>query len=63
MAFKNPIGRRGALSLAGAAAVTRGAHADNPSEVKIAMIMPLSGPWARSGLLEQMGARMAVDDA
>ncbi|MBN8899293.1 MAG: ABC transporter substrate-binding protein, partial [Rhodospirillales bacterium] len=24
--------------------------------------MPLSGPWARQGILEQMGARMAVDD-
>ena len=62
MALISPLGRRGALSLAGAAAVTRAARADNPPEVKIAMIMPLSGPWARSGLLEQMGARMAVDD-
>jgi branched-chain amino acid transport system substrate-binding protein len=26
------------------------------------MLVPLSGPWARSGLLEQMGARMAVDE-
>jgi branched-chain amino acid transport system substrate-binding protein len=26
------------------------------------MLMPLTGPWARSGVLEQMGARMAVDD-
>ena len=62
MVSTNPLGRRGALGLAGAAAVTRAAHAANPAEVKIAMIMPLSGPWARSGLLEQMGARMAVDD-
>jgi branched-chain amino acid transport system substrate-binding protein len=62
MALISPLGRRGALSLAGAAAVTRAARADNPPEVKIAMLMPLSGPWARSGLLEQMGARMAVDD-
>ncbi len=38
------------------------ARADNPAEVKIAMLVPLSGPWARSGKLEQMGARMAVDD-
>src|SRR5580704_13441454 len=62
MALINPISRRGALSLAGAAALAGQAHADNPSEVKIAMMVPLSGPWARSGLLEQMGARMAVDD-
>jgi branched-chain amino acid transport system substrate-binding protein len=26
------------------------------------MLVPLSGPWARSGLLEQMGARMAIDE-
>ena len=26
------------------------------------MLMPLSGPWARQGILEQMGARLAVDD-
>ena len=57
------IGRRGALGLAGAAALTTRARAQNPSEVKIAMMVPLSGPWARSGLLEQMGARMAIDDA
>jgi branched-chain amino acid transport system substrate-binding protein len=62
MVSTNPLGRRGALGLAGAVAVARAAHAANPAEVKIAMIMPLSGPWARSGLLEQMGARMAVDD-
>jgi branched-chain amino acid transport system substrate-binding protein len=62
MALNYPIGRRSALSLAGAAALAQGARADNPSEVKIAMMVPLSGPWARSGLLEQMGARMAIDD-
>jgi branched-chain amino acid transport system substrate-binding protein len=58
-----PLGRRAALGGAfGLAAVTGNARADNPSEVKIAMLVPLSGPWARSGLLEQMGARMAIDD-
>ena len=66
MALINPIGRRGALGgaigLAGATALAGKARADNPAEVKIAMMVPLSGPWARSGLLEQMGARMAIDD-
>jgi len=66
MALINPIGRRGALGgalgLAGSTALTGRARADNPTEVKIAMEVPLSGPWARSGLLEQMGARMAIDD-
>ena len=56
------IGRRSALGLAGAAALAGKARASNPSEVKIAMIVPLTGPWSRSGLLEQMGARMAIDD-
>src|SRR6185437_1417944 len=63
MALINPIGRRGALGLAGAAALAGNARAADPAEVKIAMMVPLSGPWARSGLLEQMGARMAIDDA
>ena len=62
MAKKNILGRRGALGLAGAAALASQARAQNPAEVKIAMLVPLSGPWARSGLLEQMGARMAIDD-
>ena len=62
MALTYAIGRRGALGLAGAAALAGTARAQNPSEVKIAMLVPLSGPWARSGLLEQMGARMAIDE-
>src|ERR1700733_6928848 len=60
MALIKPIGRRGALGLVGAAALAGKARAAD--EVKIAMMVPLSGPWARSGLLEQMGARMAIDD-
>ena len=66
MTMKHPLdhslGRRAALGLAGAAAVAGTARAQNPAEVKIAMMVPLSGPWARSGLLKQMGARMAIDD-
>jgi len=60
------IGRRTALKLGLAGAATalapRGARAQNPKEVKIALVVPLSGPWARQGILEQMGAEMAVDD-
>ena len=60
------IGRRTAikLGLAGAAAALapRRAHAQNPKEVKIALVVPLSGPWARQGILEQMGAELAIDD-
>ena len=31
-------------------------------EVKVALIAPLSGPWARQGQLMQMGAEMAIDE-
>jgi branched-chain amino acid transport system substrate-binding protein len=55
--------RRAALALINAAALTgRSVQAQRPAEVKIAMLVPLSGPWARSGLLEKLGAEMAVDD-
>ncbi|MFL5255309.1 MAG: ABC transporter substrate-binding protein [Rhodopila sp.] len=53
--------RRAALAGAAALPAVR-ARAQAPSEVKIGMLMPLSGPWARQGILEQMGARMAVED-
>src|SRR6516162_6654294 len=60
------FGRRAALKmgLAGAATMLapRGARAQNPREVKIALVVPLSGPWARQGILEQMGAELAIDD-
>jgi branched-chain amino acid transport system substrate-binding protein len=60
------LSRRTAVTLglaAGAASLApRRARAQAPSEVKIAMLVPLSGPWARQGILEQMGARLAIDD-
>ena len=66
MTNTSSIGRRGALGLGlatGAAAIApRLARAQAAKEVKIAMVVPLSGPWARQGILEQMGARMAIDD-
>jgi len=31
-------------------------------EIKVALVVPLSGPWARQGLLEREGAEMAIDD-
>src|SRR6201987_6056955 len=36
--------------------------AQQPNEVEVALIVPLSGPWARQGQLERMGAEMAIDD-
>src|SRR5439155_2170836 len=41
------------------AAGTAGAQA---KEVKVAMLAPMSGPWARQGKLMQLGADMAIDD-
>ncbi|HYB58103.1 MAG TPA: ABC transporter substrate-binding protein, partial [Alphaproteobacteria bacterium] len=49
-------GALGALALAQAPAQAQ------PKEVEVALIVPLSGPWARQGLLERMGAEMAIDD-
>jgi branched-chain amino acid transport system substrate-binding protein len=59
------IGRRTTLALgaaAGAAGLAGRARAQAPKEVEIAMLVPLSGPWARQGILEQMGARLAIED-
>ena len=41
--------------------VSRSAFGDT-SEVKVALIAPLSGPWARDGVFMRNGAQMAVDD-
>src|SRR5690606_34575068 len=63
------IGRHVGRLLAGFAAATlvmqlggvwSGAHAQD--EVKIAMIAPISGPWARQGELMRLGAEMAIDE-
>ena len=63
---KPTISRRDALALATGAlatgtALTRPARAQ-AKEVKIAMLVPLSGPWAREGVLERMGAEMAIEE-
>src|SRR6516225_5821811 len=44
------------------AAATGSVAAQGGKEVEVALIVPLSGPWARQGLLERMGAEMAIDD-
>src|SRR5258707_13890472 len=66
MTTPEPIGRRTAIKMglaATAAALTpRRARAQNPKEVKIALVVPLSGAWARQGILEQMGAELAIED-
>src|ERR1051326_3905994 len=52
---------RGLALSAGALALPRIGRAQAKS-VKIAMIVPLSGPWARQGQLLRQAAEMALDD-
>src|SRR5260370_2507094 len=51
-----------ALVGAAAAALPVGVSAQQPKEVEIAIIVPLSGPWARQGLFERVRADIAIDD-
>ena len=66
MSTLSPFGCRTALKLgltgAAAALAPRRARAQSPREVKIALVVPLSGAWARQGILEQMGAELAIED-
>jgi branched-chain amino acid transport system substrate-binding protein len=66
MTTLSTFGRRTALTmgLAGTAAALapRRARAQHPREVKVALLVPLSGPWARQGILGQMGAELAIED-
>ena len=45
-----------------AVAVPTPVAAQQPKDVEVALVVPLSGPWARQGQLERMGAEMAIDD-
>jgi branched-chain amino acid transport system substrate-binding protein len=56
------IRRRTVLGLMGAAALARPNLARAADDVEIAMLVPLSGPWAEQGILEKAGAEMSVDD-
>jgi len=59
------VGRRNGLATGIAAAALAAAFSTGTwaqqKEVKVALIAPISGPWARQGQLIQMGAEMAVD--
>ncbi len=60
------VGRRTGLAAGIAAAALAAAFSPVVSaqqkEVKVAVIAPISGPWARQGQLIQAGAEMAVDE-
>src|SRR3989454_7211887 len=49
-------------ALAGIAAGTADTAWAQPKEVRVAMIAPMSGPWARQGELMKKGADMAIED-
>ncbi|HVQ22150.1 MAG TPA: ABC transporter substrate-binding protein, partial [Candidatus Saccharimonadia bacterium] len=49
----------GGVALSGLGTASAWAQA---KPVKIAMIAPLSGPWARQGQLMRMGAEMAIEE-
>jgi len=58
--------RRAALALGlGAGAMAFGpqpTRAEGAQTLRIALLAPLSGPWARQGQLKRLGAEMAVDE-
>jgi branched-chain amino acid transport system substrate-binding protein len=51
----------GIAAMSGAALLSTQAW-PQAKEIKVAIIAPISGPWARPGQLMQMGAQMAVDE-
>lgn len=52
----------GSLVLAWAMALSAASAEAQTKEVKVALIAPLSGPWARQGQLMRMGADMAIEE-
>ena len=54
--------RRMAMGGAAALPLIRRVRGEPSKPVVFAMISPLSGPWAREGELQRMGAEMAIDD-
>jgi len=62
MAQPRLLRRRAALGGVAALSWLPPAHTQPVKPVTFAMISPLSGPWAREGELQRMGAEMAIDD-
>jgi branched-chain amino acid transport system substrate-binding protein len=52
----------GAVAAVGAAIMTAPASAQQPTELKVGLVAPFSGPNARSGALMKAGAELAVED-
>jgi branched-chain amino acid transport system substrate-binding protein len=65
MSHPRKITRRTTLATgltAAAGMLVGGSARAQAKDVKVALIVPLSGPWARQGELEQKGAQMAIDE-
>ena len=62
MANQATLKRRAVLAGAASLPIVGAAEAE-PAPVTFAMISPLSGPWAREGELQRMGAEIAIDGA
>ena len=50
------------LAALGAIALLPAPASTQTPEIKVALIAPLSGPWARQGYLVRLGAEMAIED-
>ncbi len=59
---RRTIGRRTALGLGLAAGAASFARAQPAKTVKVALLAPLSGPWARNGQMMRSGAEMGIED-
>jgi branched-chain amino acid transport system substrate-binding protein len=60
---RRTIGKAMLAALAGAGVAAAAAPAwSQAKEVRVAMIAPMSGPWARQGELMKKGADMAIED-
>ena len=58
---KSALTRRSLLAAASAGFVTSRAWAQSPSEIKVGLLVPVSGMYARPGTVMREGAEMAVD--
>ena len=60
-ATRLPLTRRTMLAATAATIIAPRAFAQTPAEVKIGLLVPLSGLYARPGTVMKMGAEMAID--
>src|ERR1700754_26521 len=59
--FQTKVTRRTLLAGASSTLIASGAWAQQPSEVKVGLLVPISGLYARPGTVMREGAEMAID--